>query len=135
MQKFTTLSGVAAPLPVANIDTDQIIPKQFLSTVERAGLARGLFFDMRVAPDGSQTLWLQDADPQHLAWVERAYEAGTMDRPHLDGIKSRVLRNTSSIAFSGADRRTAVLGCLLGDSLATLVLPVPGVAPIHWNYA
>lgn len=90
---------------------------------------------IRVAPDGSQTLWLQDADPQHLAWVERAYEAGTMDRPHLDGIKSRILRNTSSIAFSGADRRTAVLGCLLGDSLATLVLPAPGVAPIHWNYA
>ncbi len=90
---------------------------------------------IRVAPDGSQTLWLQDADPQHLAWVERAYDEGRMDRPHLDGIKSRVLRNISSIAFSGSDRRTAVLGCLLGDALVTLRLPVPGVAPIHWSYA
>jgi 3-isopropylmalate/(R)-2-methylmalate dehydratase small subunit len=53
MQTFVTLSGVAAPLPIANVDTDQIIPKQFLSTVERKGLARGLFYDMRVAPDGS----------------------------------------------------------------------------------
>jgi 3-isopropylmalate/(R)-2-methylmalate dehydratase small subunit len=54
MQKFTRLSAPAAPLPVANIDTDQIIPKQFLSTVERAGLGKGLFYDMRFAPDGSE---------------------------------------------------------------------------------
>ena len=53
MKKFTTLSSFAAPLPVANIDTDQIIPKQFLATVERAGLSRGLFFDMRFEADGS----------------------------------------------------------------------------------
>lgn len=90
---------------------------------------------IRVAPDGAQTLWLEDADPAHLAWVEAAFEAGEMDRPHLDGIKSRVLRNISSIAFTGADRRTAVLGCLLGDSLARLRLPVAGHAPVHWSYA
>lgn len=53
MDKFITLTGAAAPLPVANIDTDQIIPKQFLSTVERTGLSRGLFFDMRYEADGS----------------------------------------------------------------------------------
>jgi len=53
MKKFTKLAAHAAPLPVANIDTDQIIPKQFLSTVERTGLSRGLFFDMRFLSDGS----------------------------------------------------------------------------------
>lgn len=53
MRKFTTLSSHAAPLPVANVDTDQIIPKQFLATVERTGLSRGLFFDMRFNPDGT----------------------------------------------------------------------------------
>jgi 3-isopropylmalate/(R)-2-methylmalate dehydratase small subunit len=53
MKKFTTLSSHAAPLPVANIDTDQIIPKQFLATVERTGLSRGLFFDMRFDTDGA----------------------------------------------------------------------------------
>jgi sugar lactone lactonase YvrE len=90
---------------------------------------------IRVAPDGRPTVWLEEADAAHLAWVEAAYEAGTMGRPHLDGAPSRVLRNISSIAFSGVDRRTAVLGCLLGDRLATLRLPVAGVAPTHWHYA
>ena len=89
---------------------------------------------IRVAPDGTQTLWLEDADAEHLAWVEAAFEAGRMDRPHLDGIRSRVLRNISSIAFAGADRRTAVLGCLLDDRLATLKMPLAGVPPIHWNH-
>jgi sugar lactone lactonase YvrE len=89
---------------------------------------------IRVAPDGAQTLWLEDAEAAHLAWVEAAFEAGTMDRPHLDGIRSQRLRNISSIAFAGADRRTAVLGCLLGDSLATLALPVAGVVPHHWGH-
>ena len=88
---------------------------------------------IRVAPDGAQTLWLQDADPAHVAWVEAAFEAGTMDRPHLDRCGSGSLRNISSIAFAGADRRTAVLGCLLGDRLATVARPVAGVAPYHWN--
>lgn len=89
---------------------------------------------IRVAPDGTQTLWLEDADVAHLAWVESAYEAGTMDRPHLDQIRSRALRNLSSIAFAGADRRTAVLGCLLGERLATLALPQAGAVPVHWNH-
>ena len=54
MDKFTTLTGVAAPLPIVNIDTDMIIPKQFLKTIERTGLARGLFFEMRFNEDGSE---------------------------------------------------------------------------------
>jgi sugar lactone lactonase YvrE len=90
---------------------------------------------IRVAPDGTPATWLEEADADHLAWVEQAFEAGTMGRPHLDGVPSRSLRNISSIAFAGADRRTAVLGCLLGDRLATLRLPVAGVAPTHWPYA
>lgn len=54
MTPFTTLTAVAAPLPIANIDTDQIIPKQFLATVERTGLGRGLFYDMRFDNAGSE---------------------------------------------------------------------------------
>jgi 3-isopropylmalate/(R)-2-methylmalate dehydratase small subunit len=53
MKPFTQLTGTAAPLPIANIDTDQIIPKQFLKTVSREGLAKGLFFDLKTKPDGS----------------------------------------------------------------------------------
>jgi len=54
MQSFTTLSGVAAPLPMVNVDTDMIIPKQFLKTTKRTGLASALFFEMRTRPDGSE---------------------------------------------------------------------------------
>ncbi|MBL8350695.1 MAG: SMP-30/gluconolactonase/LRE family protein [Burkholderiaceae bacterium] len=89
---------------------------------------------IRVAPDGRQTLWLEEADAAHLAWVEAAYDAGTMGRSHLDGAPTKALRNISSIAFAGPDRRTAVLGCLLGDRLATLPLPVAGIAPTHWSF-
>ena len=54
MQKFTSLTGVAAPLPMINIDTDKIIPKQYLKTIERTGLGRGLFDEMRFKADGSE---------------------------------------------------------------------------------
>ena len=47
MEKFTKLTAVAAPLPMINIDTDKIIPKQFLRTIKRSGLAEGLFYEMR----------------------------------------------------------------------------------------
>ena len=89
---------------------------------------------IRVAPDGTQTLWLEDADSAHLDAVEAAYQDGTLGRPHLDQVHSRQLRSISSIAFAGADRRTAVLGCLLGERLATLRLPVAGVPPSHWSF-
>lgn len=89
---------------------------------------------IRVAPDGIATVWLQDNEPEHLAWVEAAYQADAMDRPHLDTVRSQRLRNISSIAFAGPDRRTALLGCLLDDKLHSLRLPVAGVAPIHWNH-
>ncbi|MDE2475469.1 MAG: 3-isopropylmalate dehydratase small subunit [Alphaproteobacteria bacterium] len=53
MQPFTTLTGVAAPLPMVNVDTDMIIPKQFLKTTKRTGLGSALFFELRTRPDGS----------------------------------------------------------------------------------
>lgn len=53
MTPFIRHCGIAAPLPVSNIDTDQIVPKQFLKTVERRGLKAGLFYDQRHAADGS----------------------------------------------------------------------------------
>jgi len=53
MQKFETLTGVAAPLEIDNIDTDMIIPKQYLKTIKRTGLGAGLFSEMRYNDDGS----------------------------------------------------------------------------------
>src|SRR6266478_1126337 len=54
MQKFKSLTAVAAPLPMINVDTDMIIPKQFLKTIERTGLGKHLFDEMRYAPDGKE---------------------------------------------------------------------------------
>jgi 3-isopropylmalate/(R)-2-methylmalate dehydratase small subunit len=54
MQPFKKLSGVAAPLNMINVDTDMIIPKQFLKTIRRTGLGSALFHEMRTRPDGSE---------------------------------------------------------------------------------
>ena len=54
MQKFTQLTGVAAPMPMINIDTDKIIPKQFLKTIKRTGLGTHLFDEMRYDMDGKE---------------------------------------------------------------------------------
>ena len=54
MRAFTRLDGRAAPMPIANLDTDQIIPKQFLKTVEREGLGKGLFYDLRFDGEGRE---------------------------------------------------------------------------------
>ena len=54
MDKFTTLTGVAAPMPLVNIDTDMIIPKQFLKTIKRSGLGVNLFDEMRYDDQGQE---------------------------------------------------------------------------------
>ena len=54
MDKFTTLTGVAAPLKIVNVDTDMIIPKDYLKTIKRTGLGTGLFAEMRFNEDGSE---------------------------------------------------------------------------------
>ena len=54
MDKFTQLTGVAAPLNMINVDTDMIIPKQFLKTIKRTGLGKSLFFEMRFDDDGAE---------------------------------------------------------------------------------
>ena len=54
MQPFTKLTGIAAPLPIINVDTDMIIPKQYLKTIKRTGLGTALFSEMRYREDGSE---------------------------------------------------------------------------------
>ncbi|MCC6141635.1 MAG: 3-isopropylmalate dehydratase small subunit [Nitrospira sp.] len=68
MQAFTTLTGVVAPLDRVNVDTDQIIPKQYLKTIKRTGLREGLFFDWKKQKDGSP-------DPQFFLNQARYQEA------------------------------------------------------------
>jgi len=84
---------------------------------------------------GRQTVVLEDSEPEHLDWVETAYQAGEMGRPHLDGAHSNRLRNISSMAFGGADLSIGYLGCLLGDAVARFNAPVRGHPPPHWHFA
>ncbi len=89
---------------------------------------------LRVAPDGSQELILEDSDPDHVARVEQAYQAGEMGRPHLDTVRGRRLGNISSLAFGGPDLRTAYLGCLQGNAIARFPVTFAGHPPPHWSY-
>ncbi len=65
MKPFTRFDARAAPLDIANLDTDQIIPKQFLKTVERDGLAKGLFYDLRFDPEGKPKPGFVLDDPKY----------------------------------------------------------------------
>jgi hypothetical protein len=73
-------------------------------------------------------------DEGHVEWCEQAFIAGDLGRPHVDECGGHFLKNISSIAFGGADLRTAYLGCLKGDSLAFFRSPVAGHPPVHWLY-
>lgn len=91
---------------------------------------------IRVDPQtGRQQVMLEDSDPDHVAWVEAAFAENALGRSHMDRVVSRALANISSVAFGGPNLRTGYLGCLLGDRIATLRMPVAGAAPVHWGYA
>lgn len=89
---------------------------------------------IRVDEHGKQTLILEDADEAHLDWVENAFQRGDMGRPHLDRVRSQRLRNISSIAFGGSERRVSYLGCLLGSEIVAFEAPVAGIEPAHWHW-
>ncbi len=124
-------------------------PKEVLTQFGTGTFPDGLTFDVkgfawitsivsnrviRVAPDGTPVTLLEDADEEHLLSVESAYQAQQMGRPHLDQIKSKRLRNISSLAFGGADLKTAHLGCLLGHSIETFRTQTAGLPPAHWLF-
>jgi 3-isopropylmalate/(R)-2-methylmalate dehydratase small subunit len=70
MQKFDKLTGVAAPLNILNIDTDMIIPKQFLKTIKRSGLGKNLFDEMRYGADGSEKVdFVLNKEPYRAAEI------------------------------------------------------------------
>lgn len=124
-------------------------PRETVAEYGRGTFPDGLYFDeaggfwvisivsnrvIRVAADGHQATLLEDVDRDHLTWVENAFQAGTMGRPHLDNIQSSRLKNISSIAFGGPDRRLSYLGCLLGSHVTSFRAPVAGVKPVHWDW-
>jgi len=75
MQAFTTLTGIAAPLPKANVDTDQIIPARFLKSIARTGFGKNLFANFRYREDGSENPdFVLNTEPYRRAEVLIAFE-------------------------------------------------------------
>lgn len=131
-------------------DDASLGPKQVVYEFREGQFPDGLAFDaedkiwiagvisnqlMRIDPDGGTCeIMLSETDPTHVAWVEQAYAADTLGRQHMDANPASKLRNLSSIAFGSADLRTAYLGCLLGESIGAIRMPVAGHPPVHWRY-
>ncbi len=75
MRAFTTLTGIAAPMPLANVDTDKIIPGRFLKTIQRTGLGKHLFANMRYEDDGAEKPdFVLNQEPYRQAEILVAYE-------------------------------------------------------------
>ncbi len=89
---------------------------------------------IRVLPDGTQHVILEDSDPEHMEWTEQAFLENKMGRPHLDKAAGQRLRNISSLAFAGPDRKTAYLGCLLDTVLYRFNTGIAGWKPAHWHF-
>lgn len=105
MQPFTTVSGVAAPFLAANVDTDVIMPKQFLKGIDRNGLDRGVFFDLRFLPDGSpnpefvlnQAPWNQSS----FLVVGPNFGCGSSREHAVWGLKQLGIRAIIGTSFAG----------------------------------
>jgi 3-isopropylmalate/(R)-2-methylmalate dehydratase small subunit len=75
MEPFTTLTGIAAPMPAANVDTDKIIPARFLKSISRSGFGKHLFANMRFNPDGTENPdFVLNQEPYRKAEILIAYE-------------------------------------------------------------
>jgi 3-isopropylmalate/(R)-2-methylmalate dehydratase small subunit len=111
MRAFKTFTGLVAPLDKANVDTDQIIPKQFLKAIVRSGLGAGLFYDWRFRADGSE-------DPDFV-----------LHHPHHRGASIMVARQNFG---SGSSREHAVWAL---DDFGFLAVIAPSFADIFRNNA
>ena len=72
-------------------------------------------------------------EEEETRFSETAFAAHALGRPHLDRVVSKRLRNISSLAFGGEDLRSGYLGCLLGDQVYRVDMPVAGAPPVHWS--
>jgi len=129
MQPFTTLTGVAAPLLRANVDTDLIIPKQFLTTLVRSGLGRHLFHEIRYSPEGRELPdFLLNREPYRAAAILLSgpnFGCGS-SREHapwalLDfGIRCVIAPSFADIFFNNC----------FANGILPVVLPAEGIAQL-----
>ena len=130
-----TASGLGRRETVADY-LDGVFPDGFEFDVEGGVWCASVLSNrvVRVAPDGSQTVVLEDCDPDEVATGMRNWRDGTFSRADMNVGATRRLANIASITFGGPDLKTAYLGSLAGDSLATFRSPVAGAKPPHWKF-
>ena len=130
MQPFHTLTALAAPLDRTNVDTDQIIPKQFLKRVERTGYGDFLFFDWRQTPDGKPVASFVLNDPRYkgaqILVAGKNFACGS-SREHAAwalenyGFRVVIAPTFADIFFSNAGKNGIVLARLSEDEVAQLL--------------
>ncbi|WP_077049122.1 3-isopropylmalate dehydratase small subunit [Pseudomonas sp. KK4] len=136
MQPFTTVSGSAAPLLASNIDTDVIMPKQFLKGIDRQGLDRGLFFDLRFMESGEPNLQFILNQP---TWSDAAFlvvgpnfGCGSSREHAVWGLKQVGIRALIGSSFAGIFydncQRNGVLAIQLDEAQVKRVAEVVSVA-------
>jgi 3-isopropylmalate/(R)-2-methylmalate dehydratase small subunit len=130
MEPFRTLTSLAAPLDRANVDTDQIIPKQFLKRIERTGYGDFLFFDWRQTPDGTPVADFVLNDPRYkgaqILVAGKNFACGS-SREHAAwalsdyGFRSVIAPTFADIFFSNAGKNGIVLVKLSEEQVAELL--------------
>jgi 3-isopropylmalate/(R)-2-methylmalate dehydratase small subunit len=130
MEKFTTLTSLALPLDRANVDTDQIIPKQFLKRIERTGYGDFLFYDWRQTPDGKPVADFVLNDPKYkgaqILVAGKNFACGS-SREHAAwalsdfGFRAVIAPTFADIFFSNAGKNGIVLVRLSEEQVATLL--------------
>jgi len=123
-------------------------PKEIVAQLDGADLPDGLTFDcysglwltciasnrlMVLRPEGDLQVVLQDTDAAHALKVSECLRESSLDFAHMQTAGHSRLGNISSLAFGGADLKTAFLGCLLDDKIRGFTSPVAGACPLHWN--
>ena len=130
MEPFRTLTSLAAPLDRANVDTDQIIPKQFLKRIERTGYGEFLFFDWRNTPEGKPNPEFELNDPRYqgaqILVAGKNFACGS-SREHAAwalsdfGFRAVIAPTFADIFFSNAGKNGIVLVRLSDEQVATLL--------------
>ena len=130
MQPFRTLTSLAAPLDRTNVDTDQIIPKQFLKRIERTGYGEFLFFDWRNTPDGKPNPDFELNDPRYqgaqILVAGKNFACGS-SREHAAwalsdyGFRVVIAPTFADIFFSNAGKNGIVLARLTEEEVAQLL--------------
>lgn len=137
MEKFTTLTSLALPLDRTNVDTDQIIPKQFLKRIERSGYGEFLFFDWRQTPDGTPVAGFELNDPRwkgaQVLVAGKNFGCGS-SREHAAwaladfGFRVVVAPSFADIFFSNAGKNGIVLVRLDEDQVNKLLANARNIA-------